>query len=397
MHPISEILDELRQGKMIVLADDEHRENEGDLVIAAQFITPEVISFMLRQAAGMMCIALSPAICDRLRLDPQAVVNTSSRSTAYTVSVDAHDRYGVTTGVSAQDRVTTLRLLADPASGPMDFVRPGHIHPLRARAGGVLVRTGQTEGSVDLCRLAGLEEAAVIIEVMKGDGTMARRPDLERLCSEHNLKMCTVADVIEHRLSRELLVERVDEAEIETAEGPFRLIAFESRVDPMPHVALVKGEIGRLDADGLPVDIDEPVLVRMHSQNLLGDVFGDVSKPSGRSLRAAMRKIQAEGRGAVVYLRHEGMGAGLLKRLQTLKESERSDEPRPQPVRSQEHPGVRPPARKQDYGIGSQILRNLGIRRLKLLTDHPFTPTALSGFGLSIEGFEGLLDDASED
>ncbi|MEQ9455196.1 MAG: 3,4-dihydroxy-2-butanone-4-phosphate synthase [Phycisphaeraceae bacterium] len=396
MHPISEILDELRQGKMIVLADDEHRENEGDLVIAAQFITPEVISFMLRQAAGMMCVALSPAICDRLRLDPQAVVNTSSRSTAYTVSVDAHDRYGVTTGVSAQDRVTTLRLLADPASGPMDFVRPGHIHPLRARAGGVLVRTGQTEGSVDLCRLAGLEEAAVIIEVMKGDGTMARRPDLERLCSEHNLKMCTVADVIEHRLSRELLVERVDEAEIETAEGPFRLIAFESRVDPMPHVALVKGEIGRLDADGLPVDIDEPVLVRMHSQNLLGDVFGDVSKPSGRSLRAAMRKIQAEGRGAVVYLRHEGMGAGLLKRLQTLKESERSDEPRPQPVRSQEHPGVRPPARKQDYGIGSQILRNLGIRRLKLLTDHPFTPTALSGFGLSIEGFEGLLDDASE-
>ncbi|QDU72535.1 3,4-dihydroxy-2-butanone-4-phosphate synthase [Mucisphaera calidilacus] len=391
MDPISDILEALRNGEMIVLADDESRENEGDLVVAAQFLTPEIVSFMLRRAAGMMCVALSPAICQRLHLDPQTTVNTSSRSTAYTVSVDAHERFGVTTGVSAQDRVTTIRLLADPNTQPGDLVRPGHIHPLRAREGGTLVRAGQTEGSVDLCRLAGLEQAAVIIEVMKDDGTMARRPDLERLCAEENLRMCTVADVIEHRLTREVLVERVDEAPIETPAGPFRLIAYESKVDPMPHVALVKGDVGQRDANGITMDIDHPVLVRMHSQNLLGDVFGDITKPSGKALETAMHQIQTEGCGAIVYLRHEGMGSGLLKRLQSLRETSSDGEARPLPVTSQNEPGLRPPTRKQDYGIGSQILRDLGIRRMRLLTDHPFTPTALSGFGLAIEGFVPLL------
>lgn len=394
MDPIHDILEELRHGRMIVLVDDESRENEGDLVVPAQLLTPEIVSYMLRRAAGMMCVALSPAICDRLRLDPQTSLNTSSRSTAYTVSVDGHERFGITTGVSAQDRVTTIRLLADPKTQPGDLVRPGHIHPLRAREGGTLVRAGQTEGSIDLCRMAGLQEAAVIIEVMKEDGTMARRPDLEKLCASEGLKMCSVADVIEHRLSREVLVERIDEAPIETPAGPFRLIAYDSKVDPMPHVALVKGDIGRRDTNGVTIDTDDPVLVRMHSQNLLGDVFGDIARPSGRSLQAAMERIQKEGQGAIVYLRHEGMGSGLLKRLQTLRDQPDTAEPRPLPMTSQSEPGMKPPARTQEYGIGSQILRDLGIRRMQLLTDHPFTPSALSGFGLTIEGFVPLLDKA---
>ena len=381
MHPIPEILDALRRGEMIVLVDDETRENEGDLVCAAQHVSPQTVNFMLREGRGMMCVALGGELCDRLDLPPQSAVNTSQRSTAYTITVDAAARFGLTTGVSAADRAVTARQLASPEARPTDFDRPGHMQPLRARDGGCLVRAGQTEGSVDLCRLAGLRPAAVIIEVMNADGSMARRDDLHRLCEQHQLKMCSVADVIQHRLAREKLVERIDTAPFRCEAGEFTLIAYRSLVDSLPHVALTCGNVGKLDESGEPVVIDEPVLVRMHSQNLLGDVFGDVDDPSGKLLQAAMRRIQQEGRGAVVYLRHEGMGKGLLQRLQTLHHP-RDAEPAP--------------AMNASYGIGSQILRDLGLRQLRLLTNHPVHPTALSGFGLEITAFEPITESTAD-
>ena len=390
MHPITEILEELRAGRMIVLVDDEQRENEGDLVCAAEYVTPQIINFMLREGRGMMCVPLAAEICDALELEPQTRINTTQRATAFTVSVDAHERFGVTTGVSASDRATTIRVLIDAASQPVDLARPGHIQPLRARTGGSLVRAGQTEGSVDLCRLAGLHHGAVLIEIMNEDGTMARRRDLEHLCQRHQLKMCSVADVIQYRLQREKLIERIEEIPFENTCGCFRLIAYVSQVDPMPHVALVSGDLGCLDAKGEPIEITDPVLVRMHSQNLLGDVFGDLTQPSGDTLQNAMRMIQLAGRGAVVYLRHEGMGRGLLKRLQTASVPDADPSDGGDALRlgsSQESPGIRPPMRTADYGIGSQILRDLGARKLRLITNHPFTPTALSGFDLSIVEF----------
>jgi len=390
MNTIPEILDDLRQGKMILLVDDEQRENEGDLVCAAQFVSPDTVNFMLSEGRGMICVALSGGVCDRLDLQPMSAVNTSQRSTAYTITVDAHQRFGVTTGVSASDRATTIKLLADDDARPTDFDRPGHMQPLRARDGGTLVRSGQTEGSVDLCRLAGLRQAAVIIEVMCPDGTMARRPQLIELCKKHELKMCSVADVVQHRLGCELLVERIDSVPFENELGQFTLIAYRSLVDPFPHIALVCGEVGKLDTQGKPVPNADPVLVRMHSQNLLGDVFNDTAQPSGKTLRLAMKMIQDNGSGAVVYLRHDGMGAGLLKRLQTPTttiDAPPEDEDRPRIADGQTTPGIEPPSNKGAYGIGCQILRDLGVQHLDLITNHPFTPTALGGFGLSINRF----------
>ncbi len=390
MHSIPEILEDLRAGKMIVLVDDEKRENEGDLVCAAEFVTPDVTNFMLKEGRGMLCVALSGAVCDRLDLQPMSQINTSQRSTAYTVTVDAHQRFGVTTGVSTSDRATTIKMLADDDARPTDFDRPGHMQPLRARDGGTLVRSGQTEGSVDLCRFAGLRQAAAIIEVMSEDGTMARRPQLLELCEKHNLKMCSVADVVHHRLKHEQLVERIDAVPFENELGRFTLIAYRSMVDSFPHIALMCGDIGQTDKQGQPIAIDRPVLVRMHSQNLLGDVFGDTTQPSGKTLRSAMRMIQENGSGVVVYLRHEGMGDGLLKRLQTsvaTMDSAAEDDDRPKIADSQTTPGVQPPTDKGAYGIGCQILRDLGIRHINLITNHPFTPTALSGFDLSIAEF----------
>ena len=365
---------------MIVLVDDEQRENEGDLVCPAEHATPEVINFMLHHGRGMMCLTLSGALCDRLDLPPQTAVSTAERGTAYTVSIDAHQRFGVTTGVSAADRATTIRLAAADDTTPADFARPGHVQPLRARAGGVLVRAGQTEGSVDLCRLAGLRHAAVIIEVMNADGTMARRPQLDALCRDHGLKMCSVADVIQYRMQREKLIERIETVPFENEFGRFRLIAYRSQVDPMSHVALVCGAVGAIDSTGTPTEIDAPVLVRMHRQNLLGDVFGDCRQPSGKTLAQAMKAIQNAGQGAVVYLRHEGVGTGLVRRLQTLHV----------PLHGGDQ--VEPVANHGDYGIGSQILRDLGIRRLRLLTRHPFQPAALEGFGLEITEFVPITD-----
>lgn len=393
MHPIPDILDELRAGRMIVLVDDEQRENEGDLVLAAQFTTPEAVNFMLREARGMMCVALAGEVCDQLELRPQGTINTSHRGTAYTVTVDAQERFGVTTGVSAADRARTVRVLIDEKSRPEELVRPGHVQPLRARAGGSLVRAGQTEGSVDLCRLAGLRPGAVIIEIMKDDGTMARQADLVTFCEKHRIKMCSVADVIQYRLEREKLVERLDVGPFTNDLGRFNLIAYGSKVDPFPHLALTCGNVGQHDPTGHPVDTDEPTLVRMHSQNLLGDVFGDTDQPSAKTLRQAMRMIQQEGRGALVYLRHERMGSGLLKRLQTASlpsDHALFSDDRPHLGEGQPTPGLMPPANKGAYGIGAQILRDLGLRKLRVITDHPFTPTALSGFGLSISEFVPL-------
>lgn len=395
MDSIPEVLNALRRGEMIVLTDDETRENEGDLVCAAEHATPDVVNFMLREGRGMMCVALGPERCESLELGPLTAKNTSQRSTAYTVTVDAHERFGVTTGVSASDRATTIRLLADETTRPEDLDRPGHVQPLRARTGGSLVRAGQTEGSIDLCRAAGLKPAAVIIEVMNDDGTMARRPELEKLCAKHHLKMCSVADVIQWRMEREKQIDRIEAAPFENEFGQWTLIGYRSRVDPLPHVALVCGDVGQLDDQGEPVDIAEPVLVRMHSQNLLGDVFHDQSQPSGQTLANAMRMIQAEGRGAVVYLRHERMGTGLLRTLQTAnlpKDHELANEDRHFPGASQTTPGIQPPTNKQDYGVGSQILRDLGIREMRLITNHPFQPTALGGFGLSIAEFVKVND-----
>ncbi len=388
--PIPVILDELRAGRMIVLTDDEGRENEGDLVLAAEKTTPQAVNFMLSHARGYMCLSLTGQACDRLDLHPQSVTNTSVRGTPFTVAIDAHPRHGATTGVSAAERAKTILLAIDAASRPDDFVRPGHINPLRARDGGVLVRTGQTEGSVDLCRLAGLQPASVIIEIMREDGEMARVPDLERFCAKHSLKMCSVAQIIEHRLRDERLVRRLDPAHgtsIDTEFGRFNLIAYDSLVDPLPHIALTVGGVGDLAGNGHATDSAEPTLVRMHRRNVLGDIFFDgADSPdgaSGRALHASMRAIQKAGRGAVVYLRPEGAGDALDQRLHALKRSAYTPE-----SHDLTHPqgpgGVAMPMTHRDYGIGGQILRDLGVRKLRLLTNHPRALPALEAFGLEI-------------
>lgn len=393
--PIPEILDELRAGRMIVLTDDEGRENEGDLVLAAQFVSPEAVTFMLTRARGYMCLSLTDAACERLSLPPQSPVNTSVRSTPFTVSIDGHPRHGFTTGVSARERAETIRLAIDATSGPADFVRPGHINPLRARDGGVLVRTGQTEGSVDLCRLAGLEPAAVIIEIMRDDGEMARVPDLVEFCGEHGLKMCSVAQVIAHRLGRESLVHRMEPTAgtpINTPEGEFNLLAFESLVDPLPHLALTVGGVGNLDGSGRAIETQEPTLVRMHRRNILGDIFGDVESSSSGStaelLHASMRAIQEAGRGAVVYLRPEGAGDGLEQRLVRIRRGKTNPDEPDLTDRASVEEGL--PLRQRDFGIGSQILRQLGLRKLVLLTNHRTALPGLEAFGLEVVERRGI-------
>ncbi len=373
---IEEALAELRAGRMIVLVDDEYRENEGDLVIAADKVTPQAINFMLSQARGVLCLAMSAAICDRLHLGPQTLDNTSRMGTDFTVKFDA--RTGIETGTSAFDRCRTVQVVLDPGSQPGDLVRPGHLDGLRANPGGVLVRAGHTEGSVDLARLAGLPEAAVIIEVMQPDGRMARVPQLREFCRQHALKMCTIEDLIKFRRQREKLVRRELSVKLPTAHGDFDLFAYTSAVDPEPHLALSLGGVG-LEANGVVPVQEDAVLVRIHSQCLTGDIFDSLLCDCGSQLHHAMEQVSHAGKGVVLYMRQEGRGIGLLSKLQAyrLQQEEKLDT-----VEANRRLGFQPDLRH--YGIGAQILVDMGVRQIRLLTNNPKKVIGLDGYGLRI-------------
>jgi 3,4-dihydroxy 2-butanone 4-phosphate synthase/GTP cyclohydrolase II len=376
--PIPEILDELKLGKPIVLVDDEDRENEGDIVYAAEKITPEAMNFMLREARGVVCLALTAERCDKLHLHAQTETNTAQLGTAFTVAIDAHPRFGVTTGVSAKDRAMTVQVAVAEDAQPQDLLRPGHINPLRARDGGVLVRAGQTEGSVDLCRLAGLKPAGVICEILREDGEMARFPDLEVFCTQHHLKMCTIAELISYRMKREQFVKRIESITLPTRWGDFRLHAFNSVVDSQPHLALCKGGVGEIDSQGNVVEQPEPVLVRVHSECLTGDVFGSERCDCGEQLDVAMKMIDKAGKGVLLYLRQEGRGIGLANKLHAYALQEAGFDT----VEANQRLGL--PVDKRDYGIGSQILRDLGLRQVRILTNNPKKIYGIDGYGLHI-------------
>jgi len=366
---IEEALEDFKAGKMVIIVDDADRENEGDLCIAAEKVTPEAINFMAKYGRGLICLALTEEQCEKLKL-PLMVPEEDSdalHGTAFTVSIDA--RYGVTTGISAYDRAKTiLTAIADDAK-PEDLVRPGHVFPLRARRGGVLVRAGHTEASVDLARLAGLKPAAVICEIMKDDGTMARLPDLVLFAKEHGLKIITIADLIKYRLKKDKLVRRVAEATLPTKYGgEFKIILYESEVDAQHHVALVKGEISP----------DEPILVRVHSQCLTGDVFGSLRCDCGEQLHEAMRMIEREGKGIIVYMRQEGRGIGLANKIKAYFLQEHGKDT----VEANEALGFKPDLR--DYGVGAQILVDLGVRKIRLMTNNPRKIVGLEGYGIEV-------------
>ncbi len=374
---IEEILEELRSGRMIVLVDDESRENEGDLVCAGETITPETIHFMAKFGRGLICLPMANVRADELALHPQVMDNTSRFGTALTVSIDA--KTGITTGISAADRARTTQLTCDDRTRPGDLVRPGHVFPLRARDGGVLVRAGQTEGAVDLVRLAGLKPIAVLCEIMNEDGTMARRDDLEAFCDHHNLKMCAVADIIRHRLRSEKLIERSVETSLPLEMGTFKLIAYSSVVDTEPHLALCLGGVGDCGPDGKVIPHEEPVLVRVHSECLTGDVFGSLRCDCGGQLHTALKRIAEVGKGALVYIRQEGRGIGLINKLKAYKlQTEQGMDT----VEANAHLGFE--ADKRDYGVGNQILRDLGLKQLRIMTNNPRKIYGLEGFGLRI-------------
>ena len=384
---IPAVLADLQAGRMVVLIDDEDRENEGDLVCAAQHITPEIVNFMLREARGVLCVALTPEACDRLNLYPQAASNTAALGTAFTISVDGHARFGVTTGVSAVERARTINLLIDPRTKAEDLARPGHIFPLRARPGGVLERTGQTEGSVDLSRLAGLIPAGVIIEIMAEDGSMARRPELETFCRKHDLKMCSIADLVQYRLQTETLITRLGSYALPTELGRFDVHVYQTQGDPLIHLALTVGPLGQRQGGaggGKPMVCAEPTLVRMHTENLLGDVFHAGFTRSDQELHQAMRMIQAAGRGALVYLRQESRGVALLDRLQNLEPLKQNSGTPGSGLAASGAMSARDSQSRRDVGIGAQILRDLGLTQLRVLTNHPKQYHALEGFGLRV-------------
>jgi len=388
LSPIPEILDDLRNGRPIILIDSEDRENEGDLVCAAEKITPEIINFMTRHTPGYLCVALTAVDCDRLELHPQVSSNTSLRGTAMAVSVDGHPRHGVGTGISASDRARTARLLGTSTTRPDDLVRPGHMVPLRARDGGVLVRTGQTEGSVDLMKLAGLHPAAVISEVCREDGEMARLPELEAFGAKHHIRLCSVEQIIHHRLRRERLVHRLapqDGAFVDTDYGRFNLIAYRSVVDRLPHLAFCVGDVGRLDPLGRPMESQEATLIRMHRRDLLGDVFGDKSHPSNRILAASLKRIQAEGHGVLVYVRSEDLGEEVSDRPQGWIYPPSEVDANIPDLTGAGGAGARAvPMDRRDFGIGGQILRDLGLTRLRVLTNAPKRLHHLQAFGLEV-------------
>ncbi len=378
--PIEEILDELRQGNLIILVDDEGRENEGDLVCPAQAITPEKVNFMLKHGRGTLCVALSAARCAQLQLHPQVPLNTTRLGTNFTVTVDAGPHLGTTTGVSTFDRTTTIRQLVAEEAVPEDFVRPGHVNPLTARDGGVLVRNGQTEGSVDLCRLTGLLPGAALIEILNEDGTMARVPQLTKFSREHKIKMCTIADLIEYRMQRERLVERVESVPLRNGYGNWLLVAFRSRAERGTHVALCRGGVGELDDTGGVKPCEEPVLVRVHSECLTGDVFGSMRCECGDQLHAAMHLITQEGRGAIVYMRQEGRGIGLENKLHAYRMQDEGLDT----VEANQVLGFSIDHR--DYGIGAQILRDIGLQKVRILTNNPKKVSRLEVYGLEIVG-----------
>ncbi len=363
---IEEALEELREGRMVILVDDEDRENEGDLCMAAEKVTPEAINFMARNGRGLICLSLTSEKVDALKLTMMAEDNTSKFGTAFTVSIEA--KKGVTTGISAQDRAVTILTAVHPEAGPEDLARPGHIFPLRARPGGVLQRAGQTEGSVDLARLAGLAPAGVICEIMDDDGTMARVPQLMRFAGEHGMKIVTVKDLIHYRMQKEMFVRRVADVRMPTDYGDFRAVAYANDVDDNVHVALVKGEI----------DPREPVLVRVHSECLTGDVFSSMRCDCGQQLHKAMRKVNEAGRGVILYMRQEGRGIGLANKLRAYELQDQGLDT----VEANIKLGFKDDLR--DYGIGAQMLVDLGVRDMRLITNNPKKIVGLEGYGLRV-------------